>query len=112
MLASAKGLGSGANPEAGKRAAEETFNEIMEHLEDADIVFLTGGMGGGTGSGALPVIARALKERGIFSIAVVTKPFDFEGKKRAAIAEQVIKQLKQEVDTLNCDSESKFAQCG
>lgn len=97
---SAKGLGSGANPDAGKRAAEETLNEIMEHLEDADIVFLTAGMGGGTGSGALPVIARALKERGILSIAVVTKPFDFEGKKRAAIAENVIKQLKQEVDTL------------
>ena len=97
---SAKGLGSGANPEAGKRAAEETLNEIMEHLEDADIVFLTAGMGGGTGSGALPVIAHALKERGILSIAVVTKPFDFEGKKRAAIAEQVIKQLKKDVDTL------------
>lgn len=96
----AKGLGSGANPEAGKRAAEESLNEIMEHLEDADIVFLTGGMGGGTGSGALPVIARALKDRGILSIAVVTKPFNFEGKKRAAIAEQVIKQLKQDVDTL------------
>ena len=97
---SAKGLGSGANPDAGKRAAEETLNEIMEHLEDADIVFLTAGMGGGTGSGALPVIARALKERGILSIAVVTKPFDFEGKKRSAIAETVIKGLKQEVDTL------------
>ena len=78
---SAKGLGAGANPEAGKRAAEETLNEIMEHLEDADIVFLTAGMGGGTGSGALPVIARTLKERGILSIAVVTKPFDFEGQK-------------------------------
>ena len=97
---SAKGLGAGANPEAGKRAAEETLNEIMEHLEDADIVFLTAGMGGGTGSGALPVIARALKERGILSIAVVTKPFDFEGKKRASIADQAIKQLKQDVDTL------------
>src|SRR5437868_13305779 len=73
----AKGMGAGANPEAGKRAAEETINEIMEHLEDADIVFLTGGMGGGTGSGGLPVIARALKEREILTIAVVTKPFDF-----------------------------------
>ena len=97
---STKGLGSGANPEAGKRAAEETLNEIMEHLEDADIVFLTAGMGGGTGSGALPVIARALKERDILSIAVVTKPFSFEGKKREAIANEVIKQLKDEVDTL------------
>ncbi len=97
---STKGLGSGANPEAGKRAAEETLNEIMEYLEDADIVFLTAGMGGGTGSGALPVLARALKERDILTIAVVTKPFDFEGKKRAAIADEVIKQLKDDVDTL------------
>jgi cell division protein FtsZ len=97
---SAKGLGAGANPEAGKRAAEETLNEIMEYLEDADIVFLTAGMGGGTGSGALPVIARALKERGILTIAVVTKPFDFEGKKRMAIAESVISELKKIVDTL------------
>ncbi len=97
---STKGMGAGANPEAGKRAAEETINEIMEHLEDADIVFLTAGMGGGTGSGALPVIARALKEREILTIAVVTKPFDFEGKKRAAIADQAIKLLKQDVDTL------------
>ena len=96
----AKGLGSGANPEAGKKAAEETLNEIMEYVEDADIVFLTGGMGGGTGSGALPVIARALKERNILTIAVVTKPFDFEGKKRKDIADNVIKQLKHEVDTL------------
>ncbi len=96
----AKGLGAGANPEAGKRSAEETLNEIMEHLEDADIVFLTAGMGGGTGSGALPVIARALKERDILSIAVVTRPFNFEGKKRAAIAEEAIQQLKKDVDTL------------
>lgn len=97
---SAKGLGAGANPEAGKRAAEETLNEIMEQLEDADIVFLTAGLGGGTGSGALPVIARALKERGILCIAVVTRPFNFEGKKRAAIAEAAIQQLKKDVDTL------------
>ncbi len=96
----AKGLGSGANPEVGKRAAEESINEIMEQLEDADIVFLTGGMGGGTGSGALPVIAHALRERDILTIAVITKPFDFEGKKRALIAQEVIKQLKKEVDTL------------
>lgn len=95
-----KGLGAGANPEAGKKAAEETLNEIMEALEDADIVFLTGGMGGGTGSGAMPVIAQALKERGILSIAVVTKPFHFEGKKRAAIAQEAIAQLKKVVDTL------------
>ena len=97
---SAKGLGAGANPEAGKRAAEESLNEIMEQLENADIVFLTAGLGGGTGSGTLPVIARALKERDILSIAVVTRPFNFEGKKRAAIAEAAIQQLKKDVDTL------------
>lgn len=97
---SAKGMGAGANPEAGKRAAEETLHDIMEHVEDADIVFLAAGLGGGTGSGALPVIAKALKERGILTIAVVTKPFDFEGKKRAAIADEAAKVLKQYVDTL------------
>jgi len=97
---STKGLGTGANPEIGKRAAEENLTEIIEAVEDADIVFLTAGMGGGTGSGALPVIARALKERGTLTIAVVTKPFVFEGKRRAEIAAKVVEQLKQEVDTL------------
>ncbi len=80
-IKSTKGLGTGANPELGKRAAEEDLTTLMECLADANIVFLTGGLGGGTGSGALPVIARALKEKNILSIAVVTKPFDFEGKK-------------------------------
>jgi len=97
---STKGLGTGANPEMGKRAAEENLTEIMEAIEPADIVFLTAGMGGGTGSGALPIIARALKERGILTIAVVTKPFIFEGKRRAEIANSVVEQLKKEVDTL------------
>lgn len=97
---SAKGMGAGANPDAGKRAAEETLHDIIEHVEDADIVFLAAGLGGGTGSGALPVIAKALKERGILTIAVVTKPFDFEGKKRAMIADEAAKLLKQYVDTL------------
>ncbi len=97
---SAKGMGAGANPDAGKRAAEETLHDIIEQVEDADIVFLAAGLGGGTGSGALPVIAKALKERGILTIAVVTKPFDFEGKKRAAIADEAAKLLKQYVDTL------------
>jgi cell division protein FtsZ len=97
---STKGLGTGANPDMGKRAAEENLTEMMERLEDADIVFLTAGMGGGTGSGALPVVARALKEKGILSISVVTKPFIFEGKRRAIIAEQAIAQLRQEVDIL------------
>jgi len=97
---STKGLGTGANPELGKRAAEEDLDKIMNTLKDADIVFLTAGMGGGTGSGALPVIARALKEKGILCIAVVTKPFVFEGKRRAQIAQQVLEQLKTQVDTL------------
>ncbi len=99
-LKSTKGLGAGANPELGKRAAEEDLSKIMDLLEDADIVFLTAGMGGGTGSGAIPVIARALKEKNILSIAIVTKPFTFEGKKRAAIAQESIEALKKEVDTL------------
>ncbi len=99
-IKSTKGLGTGANPELGKRAAEEDLTTLMECLADANIVFLTGGLGGGTGSGALPVIARALKEKNILSIAVVTKPFDFEGKKRAIVAQEAIQQLKKEVDTL------------
>ncbi|MGE0009457.1 MAG: cell division protein FtsZ [Candidatus Babeliales bacterium] len=97
---SAKGLGTGANPELGKKAAEEDLDKVMELTQDADIVFLAGGMGGGTGSGALPVISRALREQGILTIAVVTKPFLFEGKRRAAVAEQAIETLKQAVDTL------------
>jgi cell division protein FtsZ len=95
-----KGLGSGANPEIGKHAAEEDLDKIMESLSGADIVFLTAGMGGGTGSGALPVIARALREEGILTIALVTKPFLFEGKRRAQIANQAIELLKKEVDSL------------
>lgn len=97
---STKGLGTGANPDLGKRAAEEDLEKVMEYLEDADIVFLTGGMGGGTGSGGLPVIAQALKEKGILSIAVVTKPFIFEGKRRSQVAENSLSLLKKEVDTL------------
>jgi len=97
---STKGMGTGANPELGKRAAEEDLDKVMDVLDGSDIVFLAGGMGGGTGSGALPVIARALKEQNILSIAVVTKPFEFEGKKRARVAEDAISLLKKEVDTL------------
>ncbi len=97
---STKGLGTGANPDLGKRAAEEDLDKIMEVVGDADIVFLTGGMGGGTGSGALPVIAHALRERGILSIAIVTKPFIFEGKRRASVAQKAIETLRKEVDTL------------
>lgn len=97
---STKGLGAGANPELGKRAAEEDLDKIMEVASDSDIVFLTAGMGGGTGSGALPVIAHALKEKGILSIVVITKPFLFEGSRRTFVAEQAIELLKKEVDTL------------
>lgn len=97
---STKGLGAGTNPDIGKRAAEEDIDKVMEALGDADIVFLVAGMGGGTGSGAVPVIARALREKNILSIAVVTKPFVFEGKRRAMVAEKAIDALKKEVDTL------------
>ncbi len=97
---STKGLGTGANPELGKRAAQEDLDKIMDALGDADIVFLTGGMGGGTGSGALPVIARALREQNILSIVIVTRPFGFEGKRRAKVAEEAIAVLKKEADTL------------
>ena len=95
-----KGLGSGANPDLGRRATEEDLDKIMEAIGDADIVFIAAGMGGGTGSGGAPVIAKALKERGILSIAVVTKPFGFEGRRRMAVAEESVDALKKEVDTL------------
>lgn len=97
---STKGLGSGANPELGRRATEEDLDKIMEAIGDADIVFLAAGMGGGTGSGGIPVVAKALKERGILSVAVVTKPFGFEGRRRMAVAEEALDALKREVDTL------------
>ena len=97
---STKGLGTGADPEVGKRATEEDIDKVMEHLESADIVFLTAGMGGGTGSGGLPVIARHLKERGILSIAVVTKPFQFEGKRRSVVADGAIELIRSQVDTM------------
>ncbi|HBY05862.1 MAG: Cell division protein FtsZ [candidate division TM6 bacterium GW2011_GWE2_42_60] len=95
-----KGLGSGANPEVGRRATEEDLDAICEHLDDADVVFLTAGLGGGTGSGGLPVVARALRERNILSIAVVTKPFGFEGKRRMKIAEDALQQIRSSVDSL------------
>jgi len=97
---STKGLGTGANPEIGKRAAEEDIDKVMEVIGDADIVFLAGGMGGGTGSGALPIVAQALREKGILSVAIITKPFLFEGKRRERVAEEAIGNLKQIVDTL------------
>jgi cell division protein FtsZ len=97
---STKGLGAGANPDMGKRAAEEDLDKVMDAVSGADIVFIVGGMGGGTGSGGLPVIARALRDKGVLVIAIVTRPFLFEGKRRSAIAEEAIQRLKQDVDTL------------
>ncbi|HSN23848.1 MAG TPA: cell division protein FtsZ, partial [Methylomicrobium sp.] len=82
-----KGLGAGTNPEIGRLAAEENRERVKEVLEGADMVFLTAGMGGGTGTGAIPVIASLAREMGILTVAVVTKPFLFEGKKKQAIAE-------------------------
>ena len=95
-----KGLGSGADPEIGRKAAEESQKQLKEVLEGSDMVFLTGGMGGGTGSGATPVIAQVAKEVGALTVAVVTKPFLFEGTRRMVVAEEAIENLKDKVDTL------------
>ncbi len=97
---STRGLGSGANPDLGRRAAEEDLDKILELLDGSQVVFLAGGLGGGTGSGALPVIARAIKDKNVLLIAVVTTPFIFEGRRRAKIAEQSLALLKESVDTL------------
>jgi cell division protein FtsZ len=97
---STKGLGTGANPEIGRRAAEEDLDKLLEVIGNADIVFLAAGMGGGTGSGAAPVIAKALRERNILTIAVVTKPFIFEGRRRSKVAYEAVKNLRSQVDTL------------
>ena len=95
-----KGLGAGATPEIGKKAAEESREEIVSALKGADLVFVTAGMGGGTGTGAAPVVAEIARDMGILTIAVVTKPFAFEGKTRMRKAESGIDELKQRVDTL------------
>jgi cell division protein FtsZ len=95
-----RGLGAGANPELGEKAAEESADEIYALLKDADMVFITCGMGGGTGTGAAPVVARIAKEAGALTIGVVTKPFGFEGTPRNRAAEQGIERLKEHVDTL------------
>ena len=99
-IKSTKGLGAGANPDVGRRAAEEDIDSIVRQVKDADVVFLTAGLGGGTGSGALPIIARALSEKDILSIAVVTKPFIFEGKRRMRVAQEALELLRDQVDTL------------
>mgnify|MGYP001128215314 FL=1 len=95
-----KGLGAGSNPEIGRQAALEDRDEIAEILSGADMVFITAGMGGGTGTGAAPIVAEVAKEMGILTVAVVTKPFPFEGKKRSAIADQGIQLLSENVDSL------------
>jgi cell division protein FtsZ len=99
-IKSTRGLGAGANPTVGRMAAEEDIHTLTRALKDADIVFLVGGLGGGTGSGALPVIARALKDKDMLTVAVVTKPFMVEGRRRMKIAQDALNDLKQEVDTL------------
>jgi cell division protein FtsZ len=95
-----QGLGAGAKPEIGKAAAEEAADELYRHLDGAHMVFITAGMGGGTGTGAAPVIARMARERNILTVGVVTKPFGFEGVRRARAADQGIEELQQYVDTL------------
>ncbi len=95
-----KGLGAGMNPEVGKRAAEETKAEIQDVIKGSDLVFIACGMGGGTGTGAAPIVARASKEQGILTVAVVTRPFAFEGAHRARLAEIGIKELEKEVDAI------------
>jgi len=95
-----EGLGAGSHPEVGRAAAEESFDEINDHLSGSHMVFITAGMGGGTGTGAAPVIARAAREQGILTVGVVTKPFTFEGNRRTRLAEDGIDELHRHVDTL------------
>lgn len=95
-----KGLGAGANPEIGRQAALEDRDEIAEILSGADMVFITAGMGGGTGTGAAPIVAEVAREMGILTVAVVTRPFPFEGKKRSTVAYEGIRQLGEHVDSL------------
>jgi len=95
-----KGLGAGANPEIGKKAAEESKEEVYNYLQGADMIFVTAGMGGGTGTGAAPIIAEMAKEMGVLTVGIATKPFTFEGKRRMLHAEQGIQELRKSVDTL------------
>jgi cell division protein FtsZ len=95
-----KGLGAGANPDIGEKAAEESKDEISQAIKGADMVFVTAGMGGGTGTGAAPVVAQIAREMGILTVGVVTKPFMFEGRKRMQHAERGVERLKETVDTL------------
>src|SRR5688572_6932510 len=93
-----EGLGAGSQPDIGRAAAEEVIDEIRDHLAGVHMVFVTAGMGGGTGTGAAPVIARAAKEQGILTVGVVTKPFHFEGQRRMRFAESGINELHKHVD--------------
>ncbi|HEV8677228.1 MAG TPA: cell division protein FtsZ [Candidatus Paceibacterota bacterium] len=95
-----RGLGAGMNPDIGKRAAEETKEEIQQVLKGSDMVFVTCGMGGGTGTGAAPIVAKTAKELGALTVAVVEKPFSFEGQQRARLADQGLEELRKEVDAL------------
>lgn len=99
-VAVTEGLGAGSQPEVGRAAAEEVMDEINDHLNQVHMAFITAGMGGGTGTGAAPVVARAARESGILTVGVVTKPFHFEGKRRMALAEAGIEELQKHVDTL------------
>jgi cell division protein FtsZ len=105
-----KGLGAGANPEVGRKAAIEDYERLSEVLEGADMVFVTAGMGGGTGTGAAPVIAKLAREMGALTVGVVTKPFVFEGKKRSRQAEEGIRSLEESVDSLICIPNQRLLQ--
>ncbi|MEP4753750.1 MAG: cell division protein FtsZ, partial [Nitratireductor sp.] len=95
-----EGLGAGSQPEVGRAAAEECIDEIVDHLAGTHMCFVTAGMGGGTGTGAAPVVAQAAREKGILTVGVVTKPFHFEGQRRMKIADHGIEELQKSVDTL------------
>ncbi len=105
-----KGRGCGANPEIGKRAAEESYGDIKKILEGTDMVFITAGMGGGTGTGAAPVVAKLAKEMGVLTVGVITKPFAFEGKRRQEQAELGLQELMGKVDTLVTISNDRLLQ--
>lgn len=98
--ATTRGLGAGSNPDVGRQAAEESVDEIRDAIDGSDMVFITCGLGGGTGTGAAPVIANVAKEMGILTVAVITKPFSFEGQRRKSQAEEGLENLKNKVDTL------------
>ncbi len=105
------GMGTGANPEIGKLAIEENLDQVLEKINDSDIVFLLAGLGGGTGSGVVPMLAKILQERQILSIAIVTKPFLFEGSRRMQVAQQAIMKIEEYIDTLIIIPNQKLFEC-